>query len=112
MTKGIGRQGSGIGRREQTFVSYQTSGVRSRGIWIASVTCWSKCAGWKAYWGYRGFGVVGGLVWWICLGEFCCAEEFTEESLTERSEPQSLIRPSRKGAKPQREKKQNTEKSI
>jgi len=92
MTKGIGRQGSGIGRREQTFVSYQTSGVRSRGIWVASVACWSKCVGCEADWGFRGFGVVGGLVWWICLGEFCCAEEFAEESLTELSEAQRFFK--------------------
>ncbi len=56
----------------------------------ASVGSGRECAGCETDWGFSGFGVVGGVVWWICVGELCYAEEFAEESLTELSESQRI----------------------
>jgi len=44
----------------------------------------------EADWGCSDFIVVGGMVWWICVGQLCCAEEFAEESLTELTESQRI----------------------
>jgi hypothetical protein len=37
-----------------------------------------ECVGGEAGWDTRGFGVVGGMVWWVWIREFYCSEEFVE----------------------------------
>ncbi len=56
-----------------------------------AVGCWGMRVGCEADWGFRGFGVVGCLVWWVCVGELCCAEEFTELAADTRRHTETFL---------------------